>query len=336
MNDREQTELMKRFPAVELSYETHKKVSDTTATKSYDVVVAIPFGKKAFLWWTYWKDRDVCLLLELGKDRRVIHMQLVGGEAETPWSYGTVLYGAMVETTFVVEDVLQCRGILLHKQPFGEKLAFFREMMENHVMVGRPIVLPYMAMVTSHTDIPSQKELPYPVHHFQYRSLTGILPYMNVSASDNKSSASSSAAAAAAVTPVLVEEKAPRCDFKKPQYRKPTVFEVRADLQNDIYRLYTDDNRQYYGLAYIPNYRTSVLMNGLFRNIKENRNLDALEESDDEEDFQDCRPTKYVNLEKRVLMECVFHPKFKRWMPRSVVAHAGQKHKSLVISATKL
>ena len=41
MNDREQTELMKRFPAVELSYETHKNVSDT---KSYDVIVAIPFG----------------------------------------------------------------------------------------------------------------------------------------------------------------------------------------------------------------------------------------------------------------------------------------------------
>lgn len=330
MNDREQTELMKRFPAVELSYETHKKVSDTDT--KYDVVVAIPFGKKAFLWWTYWKDRDVCLLLELGKDRRVTHMQqLLGGvEAKTPWSYGTVLYGAMVDTTFVVEDVLQCRGILLHKQPFGEKLAFFREMMEHHVVVvGGPMVLPYMAMVAAG---PSKKEmLPYPVHHFQYRSLTEILPYINVSSTDTTTTASSSKTDPT----VVVEEKAPRCDFKKPQYRKPTVFEVRADLQNDIYRLYTDDHRQFYGLAYIPNYRTSVMMNGLFRNIKENRNLDALEESDDEEDFQDCRPTKYVDLEKRVLMECVFHSKFRRWMPRSVVAHAG-KNKSLVISATKL
>jgi superfamily II DNA/RNA helicase len=41
----------------------------------------------------------------------------------------------------------------------------------------------------------------------------------------------------------------------------------------------------YYDVAFIPDYSTSVMMNKLFRNIKENQNLDALEESDDEEEF---------------------------------------------------
>ena len=40
-----------------------------------------------------------------------------------------------------------------------------------------------------------------------------------------------------------------------------------------------------YKVACIPNYKTSMMMNALFRNIKENRNLDLLEESDDEEEF---------------------------------------------------
>ena len=38
-------------------------------------------------------------------------------------------------------------------------------------------------------------------------------------------------------------------------------------------------------------------MNELFRNIKENSNLDLLEESDDEEEFENVNPDKYVYLE---------------------------------------
>ena len=35
-------------------------------------------------------------------------------------------------------------------------------------------------------------------------------------------------------------------------------------------------------------------MNTLFRNIKENQNLDALEESDDEEEFENISLDKFV------------------------------------------
>ena len=60
-------------------------------------------------------------------------------------------------------------------------------------------------------------------------------------------------------------------------------------------------------------------MNRLFRNIRENENLDAIEESDDEDDFQNVREDKYVDLEKTLLIECQFHPKFRRWVPLRVV-----------------
>ena len=56
-------------------------------------------------------------------------------------------------------------------------------------------------------------------------------------------------------------------------------------------------------------------MNSLFRNIKENKNIDAIEDSDDEADFYDTRYDKYVDLKKQLLMECVYHKKFKRWVP---------------------
>jgi hypothetical protein len=73
-----------------------------------------------------------------------------------------------------------------------------------------------------------------------------------------------------------------------------------------------------YATAYIPDYKTSVMMNGLFRNIKENDNLDRLEESDDEEEFQNCSEDKYVYLDRSFKMNCEFNPKFRKWCPVSL------------------
>ena len=59
-------------------------------------------------------------------------------------------------------------------------------------------------------------------------------------------------------------------------------------------------------------------MNTLFRNIKENNNLDALEESDSEEEFENENIDKFVYLDKSYLMLCKFHQKFKKWVPIKV------------------
>ncbi len=74
-------------------------------------------------------------------------------------------------------------------------------------------------------------------------------------------------------------------------------------------------------------------MNGLFRNIKENRNLDALEESDDEDDFQDIRQEKYVDLEKTMILECLFMRKFRKWMPVKAIYNT---EKARVVHISKL
>ena len=60
-------------------------------------------------------------------------------------------------------------------------------------------------------------------------------------------------------------------------------------------------------------------MNGLFRNIRENQNIDFIEESDDEDDFENTTEDKYVDLTKSYLIECVFNTKFKKWVPMRVI-----------------
>jgi hypothetical protein len=99
--------------------------------------------------------------------------------------------------------------------------------------------------------------------------------------------------------------------LQQPQHR---IFIIKPDAQNDIYYVLRSPDEQITQntmIAHIPNYKTSVMMNGIFRNIKENRNLDALEESDDEDEEH----VPLVDLKKWVRMSCVFSHRFKRWQP---------------------
>jgi hypothetical protein len=92
------------------------------------------------------------------------------------------------------------------------------------------------------------------------------------------------------------------------------IFKVKAMISSDIYNLYCK-NDVLYNYACIPDYKTSVLMNKFFRIIKENDNLDLLEESDDDEDFENTAIDKYVDLNKEVYMKCEYIYKFKKWKP---------------------
>ena len=62
-------------------------------------------------------------------------------------------------------------------------------------------------------------------------------------------------------------------------------------------------------------------MNSLFRNIKENNSLDAIEESDDENDFENENDAKYVFLNRSYKMNCLFNSRFKKWIPVSLIAN---------------
>ena len=75
-NDHQINDLMKRFPTFELSYELgqHKKVSS-----DYDICFAIPYGRKAFLWFTFYLDQNVCLLLETNREKKIIKIRFKTG-----------------------------------------------------------------------------------------------------------------------------------------------------------------------------------------------------------------------------------------------------------------
>jgi len=165
----------------------------------------------------------------------------------------------------------------------------------------------------------------YITHHVQYRCLNQSAPYFNVIPTRKSLNLVSSASTN---LNVIHNQKSslflqnydihPRMDYSKTQYQYPTAFIVTADIQFDVYHLFAyGRNKQivYCGIAGVPNLKTSVFLNNIFRRIRENQNLDAIEESDDEEDFENTNNDKWVDLHKQVQMECRFHSKFKRWIP---------------------
>ena len=313
--------LLNRFLNFELSYEiiSYKKVSHP-----YNLGIALPYGKRYYAWFSFYQDRDVCFLMELTREKKIgkiIVSELQ--EFDQKLALGTVFYGTMIDDRhFLIDDVFYYKGISLKPNTLGEKMGVIQEFLETMTQPSESQLVFSLPLMWYYT--PGDEEIPtallkkcaYTLHHIQYRSLGETVPYLNKQKNT------------AAETLQLFKPLAPskpfviRPDLKKPQYNSPTIFKVSADIQYDIYHLYAYGQTRedvYYDIAYIPNCESSIFMNGLFRNIRENKNLDYIEESDDEDDFENISPDKYVDLKKTVLVECVFHKKFKKWVPRKVM-----------------
>jgi len=338
LSQQQLSHLLKRLPDFELSYETisHNKVSP-----EYNIALAIPIGKKAYVWFSFQNDIDVCYLMDLNKDKKITKCTQLDNlvDYNTQLSLGTIMYGCIVldEITkkhwFVIEDLVYYKGISMKKTLLNEKLLFLADFMKtapHNKIHGNDFVftLPMIWRVNIDAELPTQmpdeinKIIGYNAHHIQYRTMDCIKPYLNVLLTRKIIQTNNPLNKCTKTTTHKFETIRINMDFSKPQYKYPAVFQVSADIQFDIYHLFAFGRNNmpvYYNIAYVPNCKTSAFLNGLFRNIRENKNLDYIEESDDEEDFQNMNEDKYVDINKVVLMECVFNHKFKRWVPMKLL-----------------
>jgi hypothetical protein len=336
-------QFMQRFPNVELSYEIvpHKKVSP-----DYNACVAIPNGKKSFVWFTYNETDDICVFIDIGRDKKII--ETIVYDPCMPidliqLAKGTLLYGTVLDTgAFIVEDIFLYAGLLIKSLPFGQKLGYICQFVDCvRPVYGGKFQMPYIWSYTPPSVSGPQNVVPeydppyeipetivpaYVIHHIQYRCLRVVGPYYNIYPQKkgfNKNTTSTAELSRTLVDPNLRKRCAHISDAR-PQYKLPTTFMVCADLQFDVYHLYAYGKGRapvYYDVAYIPTYRLSVFMNKIFRRIRENDDLDAIEASDDEADFENVAIDKYVDLQKMVSMECKYDAKFRQWIPQKVVSN---------------
>lgn len=322
--------LFNSIPDFELSYETisHKKVSN-----NYNICLAIPQGKKFIAWFTYFKDKDICYLFELNKDKKPFKCIMFEHQF-LHFTHGTLIYGSIFNEDnnpinyYIIEDVFYYMGIDMKYYNLYFKINILNDFVttmqstilnKGFTVFSLPVLWSVVFDETKTNIIPQdiQSTIPYPIHHIQYRSLIKTIPYFNVFLTKKLNLINKTQNIIH--TSEIVKYN---MDFQRPLYRRNAIFKISPDIQNDIYHLYAyGKNKElvFYNIAFIPSYKSSIFMNKLFRNIKENRNLDSIEESDDEDDFQNIKIDKNVNTNKIMNIECFFNFKFKKWVPIKVI-----------------
>lgn len=285
----------KKFPLNELSYDKlhHKKVPNC--------FLAIPKGKKYYLWFTNMQNEDVCILIEYhNKSQSFVRAEKIQTYFSREMSYGSILYGTIVIHKhckyFVCENVLQHRKNFMANAPYKRVLQamndIFTKDIECKSITGHELIVTSCLMSTSKETLKDLiQNQTYPIYGILNRCLQSTYTFMTPY--DNKSSNITNA--------------------------RLLTFRVMADIKHNVYKLYYyEPNKgiQFYQKTYIPDHATTVMMNNKFRIVKEDTNLDLLEESDDEEEFENIDEDKFVFLDRYCNFKCYFHPKIKRWVPK--------------------
>ena len=187
-----------------------------------------------------------------------------------------------------------------------QQVSYFPE----NVVIGLPIIIP--GNITYDELITQLRSIPYTVSEAQFRyNNRKDVPIVNVSMTNMLIIPGEKNTNIKNITSVRYNDYRA---IRAGKVRVPdAVFTVTPEIQNDVYRLSTTSG--YHGFAAIQSYDTSKFMNKLFRNIKENENLDLLEESDDEDDFENVAFDKYVDMNKSYRIVCRYLYKINKWEP---------------------
>ncbi len=285
----DQRYFINKFPKIELFYDKilHRKVHS-------DLYILIPGGIKVFAWFTYYKNKNICVFMHLNKYNLITKVEETVLSYDKNLSYGTIIYGTYFKCSntnyFSCEDIYYYKGDYIHdKTVYIDRFQILKKIFDSElkqvVYTNKSIIfgLPYICE-TLNDAFNKIRLLQYDIKGILFRDLNKNTEYG-----------------------LLLNKQV------KPQ---ECIFKIKANIQADIYNLYCkDDKNDFYNYACIPDYKTSILMNNLFRTIKENSNLDLLEESDSEEEFDNISEDKYVNLKAIVYMKCVYIKKFNKWKP---------------------
>lgn len=279
--------ILKDFPEINLSYDKnlHRKVYS-------DIYLLIPKGKKGYLWFSYQNANNVCFFLELNKYNNIVNVEKFIVSFDKVLSYNTIIYGTLYNKNnmryFSSENIFYFKGDYIGDKNYLEKLEIFKEIYNNYInqkSYGKNFLYIGMPYFTNNNKdaFKNINTMHYNVSHILFYNLNDV-------------------------------ESMGIIINNRDTIEKECIFKVKADIKDDIYKLFCNNDNEY-GIALIMDYKKSVYMNGIFRNIKENFNLDLLEESDDENDFENINEDKYVNVKKEIYMKCKYNNKFKKWEP---------------------
>ena len=289
-----------------------------------DIIMVIPQGTRCLFWFTLYENQPTCFVIEaIYPNRRgKIYPIVASFDKSLCYGKGTLLRGTYVHYNKMqlgaVEDMYYYKGVQIQKQTLHNRLTALQNMFcydisqtryfTKHSVITMCILL--HGNTTPGDVLTTINALPYKVKYAQYRfsnrdnSIVNVPTHCLTGKSNNVFYKQNN-----------VNYRNIRVDIEN------LVFKVKPDIQNDLSSIHVWTGRRryvYMDTLESKSYDTSVMLNKLFRKIKENANLDALEESDDEEEFEDVRVDKFVKLNASFKMVCEYVPKINKWIPQKL------------------
>jgi hypothetical protein len=253
----------------------------------------IPKGNKCFLWLKRDTKNNLfsyLLFIQNNKIKKIKQFNVCFHKFLTTGKYGTLLFGSYFSiknmNLFTIEDIVYYKNEYMFNNKWNNKFIVINEILTHYIK--QIYYTKFDLLVGSVLTIKKDKDIDEFLYNIPYE-IYGI-QYINNNTS-------------------YIDKN---INFKT------KILNVKAKIQNDIYECF-DNNNNSLGTLHIPDYKTSVKMNNIFRKIRENVDLDYLEESDDEEDFENINQDKFVYLNKCVKCKCVYNKKFKLWCPIEIL-----------------
>ena len=334
-------------------------------------------GRKYLAWFSFYEDKNVCYILEYDARNRITRYSISNEITVIDNVFlNTIFCGVIVTNNsftdqycYIIEDVYYYNGFYVEPMSFGEKLGYMENFIKKMEYISVKFVKPFFKekrgqyQQNGNNTNSFCKQMRFFIPQIKLREQRPPPPtpppppqlpltYNNISSHPPPPPPPTTPYEERQIIEIDTQQPTQTMQqqntiFKKKifkeQYKLPTIFSIMANIEPDIYSLYAFDNKTkktvFYDIAHIGTIKTSIFMNEIYRNIRENKNIDYIEESDDEDDFENTTEDKYVDLTKMHLIECVFNQMFKKWTPvRLIMQPQPQLNNSaeLIVNISKL
>jgi hypothetical protein len=211
------------------------------------------------------------------------------------------------DDVYIVIDIMYYKNTYYKNILYDQKYKMIVKILHDTTLLSCTIVL-YLPCIysTKNIDYHDIITVPYAIDYIQFQPIYYNLQCITLTTSQLYK----------LHTNYIVEKKNNSIVDTNTLQKKYKIFLVKPQIQSDIYYLYTYDTFKnqyiYDSIASVMTYKTSNMLNVLFRNYKESKTLDWIADTDTNTNIEN---TTFMNC----YMNCIYNIKFRKWIPLYVI-----------------
>ena len=312
------------FPNIKPCYENYLQNSAIPA--SYDFCYAAPVGNKSYIWITSVESKNFCSIIITNNKTNINDIKDLNNHNFQIYILPVFFNCTLATQTLIIatkfnishqtfitfDDIYFYKGINTSNFTFKQKLQILDILLNQEITIKPYKHIQFCLPIISNNYnslLQNINNLQYKIYAIKFKSseskhikniivsqeVTHSLPYFQL---HNK------------------QERSLNNNINKFNNSQIKDLFVKPTTDMDTYNAYYSSQcleKDHCGMLHIKNLKSSFRMNSIFRKVKENYNLDYLEESDDEDTYQNTYGNVDVNTPVKIT--CIYNSMFNKWQP---------------------